>query len=154
MALSLAFLIGFLAGLRSLAPPAAVAWATHLGWLKLQGALALMGSLYSVGIFTVLALGELGADKWARIPARTSAMPLVARILTGGLTGACVAAGGGESLVAGAVLGAVGGVAGALAGFQARRRLVQALRVPDWYVAVLEDVVVIAGCVWVVSRFS
>ena len=154
MTLSLAFLIGFLTGLRSLTPPAAVAWAAHLGWLKLSGALALVGPVFSVGIFTVLALGELAADKWAKIPARTSAMPLVARILMGGLTGTCVAAGGGESTLIGAALGAAGGVAGAFAGFHARWRVVQALGVPDWYVAVLEDLAVIAGCLWVVSRFS
>lgn len=154
MTLFLGFFIGFLTGLRSLTPPAAVAWAAHLGWLKLPGDLALVGSIYSVGIFTLLALGELCADKWARIPSRTSAMPLVARVLMGGLTGACIAAGGGESALIGAALGGAGGVVGAFAGFHARRSLVQALRVPDWYVAVLEDVIVIIGCVWVVSRFS
>ena len=35
MTLLFAFLIGLFAGLRSLMPPAAVAWAVHLGWLRL-----------------------------------------------------------------------------------------------------------------------
>jgi hypothetical protein len=35
----LAFLIGVIAGLRTMTAPAAVSWATHLGWLPLQNTL-------------------------------------------------------------------------------------------------------------------
>ena len=154
MTLLLAFLIGFFAGLRSLTPPAAAAWAAHLGWLKLEGALAFMGSIPSVVNFTILAVAELAADKWARIPNRTSGFALTARILLGGLAGACVAAGGGEGALLGAALGAIGGVVGGFGGYQARRQLVRALHVPDVYIALLEDLMTIAGCVWIVSRFS
>jgi len=52
---ALAFVIGVLNGLRSFTPPAAAAWAAHLRWMKLQGALALIGSLPVVAIFTLLA---------------------------------------------------------------------------------------------------
>ena len=149
----LAFMIGFFAGLRSLMPPAAVAWAAYLGRLNLDGPLAFMGSVYSVAILTVLALGELGADKWAKIPDRISLQPLIARVLTGGLAGACVAVGASESLLPGAVLGGVGGIVGAFAGYHARKRLVQTLKVPDFSIAILEDLVAIGGCVWVMSRF-
>ena len=43
--------IGFAAGLRSLTPPAVVAWAAHLGWLNLsQSPFGFMGSfLISTG---------------------------------------------------------------------------------------------------------
>jgi uncharacterized membrane protein len=51
------------------------------------------------------------------------------------------------------VLGIVGGVVGCFGGFQARTRLVKALRTPDIYVAIIEDLVAIAGSLWVVSRF-
>ena len=96
MTLLLAFLIGLFAGLRALTAPAATAWAAHLGWLKLQGVLALIGSTPSVAIFTILAVLELVADKLPKTPSRTSPPGLIARIVMGGLTGACVAAGGGE----------------------------------------------------------
>jgi uncharacterized membrane protein len=152
--LLLAFFIGFLAGLRSLTPPAAVAWAVHLGWLKVKGLLAIVGTLPIVWILTILAIGELAADKWSRIPNRTSAQGLTARILMGGVTGAIVIIAGGESVLFGALLGAVGGITGAFAGFNARRRLVQKLRVPDYYIAVVEDLVAIGGCLWIVSRFA
>jgi uncharacterized membrane protein len=153
MTILFAFLIGFFAGLRSLTAPAATAWAVHLGWLKLERPLSLIGSVPSVVIFTVLAVGELVADKLPKTPSRTSPPGLIARIVTSGITGACVAAGGGQPALLGAVLGAVGGVVGCYAGYQARTRLVKALGTRDTYVALVEDLVAVAGCFWVVSRF-
>ena len=70
--LFLAFLIGFFAGLRSLTAPAATTWAVYLGWLKLDGPLALIGSFPAVAILTVLAIVELVADKLPRTPSRTA----------------------------------------------------------------------------------
>jgi uncharacterized membrane protein len=153
MTLLFAFLIGFFAGLRSLTAPAATAWAVHLGWLKLQGPLALIGSLPSVAIFTLLAVVELVADKLPKTPSRTAPPGLIARIVTGAVTGACVAAGGGQGAGLGVVLGAAGGVVGCFAGYQVRTGLVKALGTRDLYVALIEDLVAIAGCLWVVSRF-
>ena len=120
MTLLFAFLIGLFAGLRSLTAPATAAWAVYLGWLKLQSPLSLIGSLPSVIILTLLALVELVADKLPKTPNRTSPPGLIARIVMGGLAGACIAAGGGQGVVVGAALGAVGGVAGAFGGYQAR----------------------------------
>src|SRR5262245_12482793 len=145
MTLLCAFLIGLLNGLRSFTAPAATAWAAHLGWLKLDGALSYIGSLPAALILTVLALGELVADKLPKTPSRTEALGLSARILMGALTGACVAAGGGANAIAGAVLGVVGAVAGCFGGYQVRTRLVKALGTPDYVVAVAEDLVAIAG---------
>src|SRR5262245_2214986 len=153
MTILLAFLIGFFAGLRSLTAPAVTTWAVHLGWMKLQGQLALMGSIPAVAIFTLLAVLELVADKLPKTPSRTALLGLMTRIVMGGLTGACVAAAGGEGVLLGSVIGAVGGVVGCFGGYQARTRLVKALGTPDIYVALLEDLVAIVGSLWVVSRF-
>ena len=144
--LFLVFLIGFLAGLRSLTAPAATAWAAHLGWLRLDRPLSLIGSIPSVAIFTLLAAVELVGDKLPKTPNRTSPAPLIARIVTGGLTGVCVAAAGAQGIF-------VGAVTGAFAGYQARKRLVRALGTRDIYIALLEDLVAVAGSLWVVSRF-
>lgn len=151
MSLLLAFLIGLLAGLRSLTPPAVVAWAAHLGLLKLQGFLALLATMPAVIIFTVAALAELIADKSPKIPDRTSVPGLVARILTGGGMGACIAAASGQNPFIGMAAGAAGGIAGAFAGYHARQRIVQALKVPDYTIALLEDLVAIGGAVWIVA---
>ena len=148
-----AFLIGLFAGLRSLTAPAATAWAVRLGWLKLQRPLSLIGSVPAVVIFTLLALIEIVADKLPKTPSRTAPVGLIARIVTGGLTGACVAAGGGAGALAGAVLGVAGSMVGCFGGYQLRTRLVKALGTPDFVIALLEDLVAIGGSLWVVSRF-
>jgi len=153
MTLLFPFLIGFLSGLRSLAAPAVVAWAVHLGWIKLERPLSLIGTAPSVAIFTLLAVGELIADKLPKAPNRTSALGLVARIVTGGLTGACVSAGMGQGAIQGAVLGAAGGVVGCFVGFYARTRLTKAIGTGGFFIALLEDVIAVGGCLWVVSRF-
>jgi uncharacterized membrane protein len=151
MTLLFAFLIGLFGGLRALTAPAVTAWAVHLGWLKLDGSLTLIGSLPSVVIFTLLAVVELVADKLPQTPSRTAPPGLIARILMGGLTGACVAAGGGQGAVLGALLGIVGGIVGCFGGYQARTGFVKALGVPDIYVALVEDLVAIGGSLWTVS---
>jgi uncharacterized membrane protein len=153
LTLALSFLIGLFAGLRSLTAPAATAWAAHLGWLRLERPLSLLGSTLGVWILTVLALGELVADKLPQTPSRTAPPGLIARIVTGGLSGACVAASGDQGLFMGALFGALGGVVGCFGGYQFRTRLVKALNTRDIYVAVVEDFVAIAGSFWVVSQF-
>ena len=153
-ALLLALGIGVVAGLRSLTAPAVVAWAAHLGWINLHNSpLAFMGSKWSLGIFTLLALVELVADQLPGTPSRTAPVGLSARIVTGGLCGACLAVAGGAALVVGVVAGAIGGVAGAFAGYHTRVGLVRSLRVPDVAIAVPEDIVAIGLGLFFVSRF-
>jgi uncharacterized membrane protein len=150
MTLLFAFLIGVFAGLRSLTPPAVVAWGVHLGWIKLARPLSLIGSVPGVIILSLLALTELVLDKLPSTPNRTAPPGLIARIVTGGITGACVALGGGESAIVGAVLGAIGGVVGTFAGYHARARLVRSL--PGLIAALLEDLVAIGGSLLFASR--
>ena len=153
MTLLFAFLIGLFAGLRSLTPPAAVAWAVYLGWLKLARPLSLIGSLPAVIILSLLAIGELILDKLPNTPNRTAPPGLIGRIVTGALTGACVSLGGGRTAFVGAGLGVIGGIAGCFAGYHARARLVRSLRQPDFNIALIEDLVAIGGSLFIVSRF-
>src|SRR6185436_16500841 len=148
-----AFLIGLFAGLRSLTPPAAVAWAVYLGWLKLARPLSLIGSLPAVIILSLLAITEIIFDKLPNTPNRTAPPGLIARIVTGGLAGACVSRGGGKTALVGAALGLIGGIVGCFSGYHIRARLVKSLRQPDFYVALLEDLVAIGGSLFIVSRF-
>ena len=153
MPLLFAFLIGLFAGLRSVTPPAAVAWAVHLGWLNLARPLALIGSLPAVIILSLLALTEFFIDKLPNTPSRTAPPGLIARVVTGALCGACVSLGGGKSALVGAGLGLLGGIVGCFGGYQARVGLVKSLRQPDFNVAMVEDLVAIAGSLFIVSRF-
>lgn len=153
LALLLAFFIGFLTGLRSLTPAGATAWATHLGWLKLSRALAWMGTTPAVVIFTLLALTELVTDKLPHTPSRTAPPGLIARLVMGALTGACVATAGAQGAILGVLLGVIGAIVGTFGGYQARARLVKSLGAPDFVIALLEDLLTIGGSLWLVSRF-
>jgi uncharacterized membrane protein len=152
--LLLAFLIGVVAGLRSLTAPAVVAWGAHQNWLNLHNtSLSFMGSTAAVAIFTVLAVAELVADKLPSTPSRLKPPGLIARIVLGGLAGASVAVAGTQSIALGAVMGVAGGIVGAFAGHEVRSRLVKSLKVPDLVIALLEDATAIAGGLFIVSRF-
>lgn len=152
--LALAFLIGVISGLRTFAAPATVAWGLHLGWFTVGSSrLAFMGSTAAVIIFSLLAFGELVADKLPSTPSRTSARGLIGRFIFGGFAGAILATAGGESWMLGAVLGGVGGIAGAFVGHWVRTRTVKALKCPDFVIAILEDAVAICGGLFIASRF-
>jgi uncharacterized membrane protein len=154
LALLLAFGIGIVAGLRSMTAPAITTWAVHIGWVNLSDShLAFMGSAWTVGIFTAGALAEFVADQLPSTPARTTAVPLAARIIMGSLTGACLGTAGGASPWLGALIGAIGAIAGAFGGYQARVELVRALRVPDVAIAIPDDLIAIGLGLFLVSRF-
>jgi uncharacterized membrane protein len=148
----LAFLIGVVAGLRSMTAPAAVSWAARLGWLHLENTpLAFLGFAATPYILTVLALGELVTDKLPKTPSRKTAVPFAGRIVTGALSGAAIGASSG-SLAGGLVLGALGAVAGTLGGYEFRARLVAATGGRDFPIAILEDAIAICAALFIVSR--
>jgi uncharacterized membrane protein len=152
--LLLAFLIGVIAGLRTMTAPVVVAWAANRHWLNLHNSpLALIGSTAAVVVFTLAALGEYVVDKLPSTANRTQRLGLIGRSVLGGLSGAAVAASGAQSIAVGAVLGVTGAIAGAFAGYEVRKRLVRALKIPDFGIALLEDAVAIGGGLLIVSRF-
>jgi uncharacterized membrane protein len=143
MLLVCAFVVGLVAGLRSMMAPAVVSWFARTGSLAVGGtALAFMGFRYTPILFTVLALGELVNDKLPKTPSRKAPGPFIGRVLTGALSGATVGAAG-ESLALGLTLGALGAVAGTLGGAAIRGKLAGAFG-RDLPAALLEDVAAIA----------
>jgi len=146
------FLIGLFAGLRSLTAPAVTGWAIYLRRLRVGRPLSLLGSAPFVGVFSVLAILELVVDKLPNTPNRTAPTGLIARLVTGSVTGACVAAGAAQRPLLGGVLGAAGAVVGCFGGYETRKRLVKALGTRDVNVALVEDLAAIAGSVWVLFR--
>jgi len=151
--LLLAFLIGVIAGLRALTPLAVIACAGYWHGFLRGTPLSFMGRLPAAIIFTVLALLELYADQLPSTPSRLAPAGLITRIVTGGLSGACVAAVGVQSIAFGAALGAVAGVVGAFAGYHARTGLVKALNGRDLPIALLEDAIAIGGAIAIVACF-
>jgi uncharacterized membrane protein len=149
----LAFLIGVIAGLRAMTAPAVVSWAARLGWLHVENTwLAFLGFAATPYILSVLAIGELIADKLPKAPSRKAPPGFITRILTGALSGAAI--GAGSSWTIGLVAGAIGAIIGTLGGYEFRVRLVKATGGKDLPIALLEDVIAIGGAFLLVSRFS
>jgi uncharacterized membrane protein len=110
-----------------------------------------MGSTAAVAVFSVAAIAEFVNDLLPKTPRRTAPAPLIARIVMGSLSGACLGASAGHSLLAGAALGGIGGVIGAFAGYEARTRLVSGLKVKDAVIAIPEDLVAIGLAYFLVT---
>jgi len=150
----LAFLIGVVAGLRSMTAPAVVSWAAQLGWLRLENTgLAFLGYAATPYILSVLAVGELIIDKLPKTPSRKAPVPFIGRIVIGALCGAAVGATS-ANLIGGLLAGVLGAVAGTLGGYEFRARLVRAIGGKDLPIALLEDVIAVGGAALIVSRVS
>jgi len=149
-----AFLIGAVAGLRSLTAPAVVSWGARLGWLHLENTpLAFLGYVATPYIFSALAVVELIADQLPKTPSLKAPPGFIARIVMGGLSGAAFGAAK-DGLVAGLIAGVVGAVAGTYAGYEFRTRLVKAIGGKDTPIALLEDAIAIGGAFLLVSQFA
>ncbi|MGH9595850.1 MAG: DUF4126 family protein [Edaphobacter sp.] len=137
-------LLGFVTGLRSMTAMAVLCWFAYRGDLPLDGTWASWAAkLTTAIIFTVLALGELVADKLPKTPNRIAPGPLLARIVFGGLVGAIVAAGLNGSEFEGIILGVGGALIGSFGGFLVRREIVLKWGWKDWPVALIEDLAAI-----------
>jgi uncharacterized membrane protein len=112
-----------------------------------------MGSTWAVALLTLGAVGEYVADKLPNTPSRTAPVGLIARVVTGGVSGACIGVAGGASAWIGAFAGAIGGIAGAFGGYHARMGLVRSLKVKDLFVAIPEDLIAIGLGILLVTRF-
>lgn len=144
----LALGIGFIAGLRAMTAPAAIAWAGYLLWLPLAGtALAFMGSIWAVGIFTLLALFELVSDQLPSTPSRKVPVQFGTRLLMGALSGAAIGAVAGV-LLAGMACGVAGAVLGTYVGAAFRAGLAKAFG-KDLPAALIEDLIAIGGA-WLI----
>jgi uncharacterized membrane protein len=150
--LLLAFLIGVIAGLRSLTAPAVVSWVAGLGWIPLQGTplnfLSYPATRYTL---TALALGELVVDKLPTTPSRKAPPGFIARIVTGAFSGAALGASQ-HALLFGLIAGAIGAVVGTLGGAEFRSRLVKAIGGKDLPIALLEDVIAVIGAILITSH--
>jgi uncharacterized membrane protein len=148
-----AFVLGFVAGLRTMMAPAVVSWCARTGILAVAGTpLAFMGYKYTPLIFTLLAVAELITDTLPVTPSRRTPPQFIARVVSGSLVGATIGAAG-NSLVTGLLLGALGAVAGTLGGAAARGKLAAAFG-RDLPAALIEDLAAIAIAVVAMLRFA
>jgi uncharacterized membrane protein len=145
----LSLLIGIVAGLRTMTAPAAAAFGARYGAIAVAGTpMAFMGYTWTAWILGVLALVELVTDQLPTTPSRKVPVQFTARIFTGALSGATLAAPGG-SVGTGVLAGIVGAVIGTLGGASLRARLAAAFG-KDRPAAIIEDVIAIAAAVLIV----
>jgi len=137
-------LLGVTTGLRAVTPMAVLCWFAYLGYLPVDDTWASWTGRLAVAIvFTLLALGEMIADKLPRMPDRLSAVPLIARIIFGGLIGSIAATAMAGPGLEGVLLGVLGAALGAFAGFMIRRDMVERIGCADWKVALVEDLIAV-----------
>jgi uncharacterized membrane protein len=145
LVLLFALLIGVVAGLRALTPPAVVAWGGFLGWLPLDGTWAhWVGNPITVTVLTILLVVELVTDQLPSTPNRTVPAQFGARLVTGAFAGAVVGAGW-HYTFSSIGAGIVGAVLGTIAGYEARSRLAAATGGRDLPVALTEDAIAVLG---------
>lgn len=146
----LALLIGVVAGLRAMTAPAAIAWAAYLGWLNLSGSwLAFMGTIWAVGIFTILAVVELVTDQLPSTPSRKVPQQFGARLIMGALTGAAIGTPYGGWIV-GLIAGIIGAAIGTYGGAAVRAKLAASFG-KDPPAAFIEDAVAIIAAYLIVA---
>ncbi|MBX3561688.1 MAG: DUF4126 domain-containing protein [Sphingomonas sp.] len=149
----LAALIGVVAGLRAMTAPAALAWGAWLGCISLAATpFAFLGSIWAVGILSLLAVGELVSDQLPATPSRKVPVQFGTRLLMGGVTGAAIGAMA-DMLVPGLIAGMVGAVIGTYAGAAARATLARGFG-RDRPAALIEDAVAIGGAALIVLALA
>jgi uncharacterized membrane protein len=103
-------------------------------------------------VLTVLAVVELIADKLPKTPARTAPPGMTARVVLGCLCAVTLATSAGGNLLGPAIVGIIGALTGTFVGYKTRHTLVSRTHVPDFAVALVEDVIAVAGCLLIVSN--
>jgi uncharacterized membrane protein len=142
------FLIGLVAGARSITPFAAVSDAAKRGELPADnGAPSWLGDPLVAAGTKVLAGGELWGDKLHSAPDRIVLAGMLARLVTGGLAGAALAPR--RQALAGAALGAAAAVAAAYVTFDLRMRAMR--RFGQTPTGLVEDALAVGAARWVVS---
>jgi uncharacterized membrane protein len=139
--------LGAIAGMRSMAAPAALSSAVErgdVGGLE-DTPFAALGFPGVSRALRLLEIGEMIVDKLPIAPSRTSPPPLLGRAAFGAFVGAALFVSEGRRAAVGGVLGAVSALAGAYAGERLRLLGAERLGIPDPVVALLEDGVVLFG---------
>jgi uncharacterized membrane protein len=127
-------------GMRSMSGIATVALDDEL---RATGAASIFNSKKVKSVVQLMALGELIYDKLPSATNRTDLLPLAARTVFGAFVGATVYSSGKKPWLIGALLGAGSAFACAKVTYEARKLLTKQGNLPDFAVAVAEDLVVI-----------
>ncbi|OAN27449.1 DUF4126 family protein [Mycolicibacterium iranicum] len=145
LVLVLALLIGVIAGLRAMTAPAVVAWGAMLGWIDVTDKWSeWVAHPITVTVLTILLVGELITDQLPKTPSRKVPPQFIARLVTGGFSGAVIGSAFFHTFSATGA-GVVGAVLGTIAGAELRSRLAAKNNGNDRPGAFTEDVIAVGG---------
>jgi uncharacterized membrane protein len=146
-------IFGVMIGLRSMLPMALLSWGAWRGEIPLTGTrLAFLGNPWVLTLFIILALIEIGLDKYPNTPNRTMPAGISVRALMGALAGSALAVAGLEMWWKGLGAGVFGALVGTVLGYSLRQYFVDSFRCKDFYVAIGEDIVTLIGVHWVFTH--
>nr|WP_294943125.1 DUF4126 family protein [uncultured Mucilaginibacter sp.] len=137
--------LGLIAGMRTFYAPAVLThmYSRHPAKHLNGSPLAFMQTITASKVFKVLAAGELVGDKMPTAPNRTAVPGLVGRALSGILSGAVVYKASGKHPIIGALIGGATAVASTFGCFFLRKAVGKSTGLPDPYIGVIEDALVI-----------
>ena len=135
--------LGAVAGIRSMTPPALLSRAASRGEIPgIAGTpFGFLASPRVATLLTVLAAGEISADKLPVAPDRVSIPGLAGRLATGALVGAALFSSSGRPGATGGALGALSSLATSYASYYLRTGTQQRFGLPNPVGGVVEDVI-------------
>ncbi len=133
--------IGIVAGMRSMMAPALVSrhYNEQPTTFLLESPLKVVTYARTADVCTLLAAGELVADKLPDTPDRTGFPQILGRLGSGAISGAAIAQAEGQTAHIGAAWGSLGALLGTYAFFRLRHWLTTEQGLPDAVVALAED---------------
>lgn len=139
--------LGAIAGIRSMTAPALLSQELSKQCVDHNSIARLLEKPHIATMLTLLALGEVVADKMPGMPARTVAPAFFARIVSGTFVGATYAAVYRQRPAIGGVTGGATAAVATVGSYYLRRMLGTWLHIPDPVVGIIEDTVVLGS--WV-----
>jgi uncharacterized membrane protein len=131
--------LGFVSGLRSMAPLALLDWTRKHNPSPTNNFEEFLDSPVARVISSTLSAGELVGDKLPITPSRISPAPLIGRLGVGALAGMSIFRRYRQPLVVGALIGAAGACAGTFAGYYTRDTIASSTKAPQWLLGIAED---------------
>jgi uncharacterized membrane protein len=133
-------MLGIATGMRSMTALAVLCWFAWLGLVPETGWAHWSATAVAAIVFGLCALGEYAGDLSPLAPNRTTALPVIARLLVGGLVGVLSARALHQPNAGGALFGVAGVLIGAYGGVRMRLWLAKKLG-QDWPVGLAESAV-------------
>ena len=138
--------LGAVAGIRSMTPPALLSRSASRGEIRgiEKTRFGFLASPRVARLFTVLAAGEISADKLPFSPDRTSIPGLAGRLATGALVGAALFSADGRSGATGGALGAASSLAASYLSFYLRTGTQERFELPNPALGIVEDAIALS----------